>query len=59
MAQELYDGAVTSLSDPEADIEAAMEQVLQPGRFIPYNASFDFVQGLEEVAARLGIGARL
>jgi len=30
-----------------------MEQALQPGRFIPYNASFDFVQGLEEIHTRL------
>jgi hypothetical protein len=35
------------------DIEAELEKALQPGRFIAYNASFDFVQGLEEVHTRL------
>ena len=35
------------------DIEAELEEALQPGRFIAYNASFDFVQGLEEIHTRL------
>jgi tetratricopeptide (TPR) repeat protein len=35
------------------DIEAELEEALQPGRFIAYNASFDFVQELEEVHTRL------
>ena len=35
------------------DIVAGLEKALQPGRFIAYNASFDFVQGLEEIHTRL------
>ena len=34
-------------------IESVMEAALRPGRFIGYNASWDFVRGLEQVAARL------
>jgi len=44
---------VSSSRDCRAEIEAELEKALQPGRFIAYNASFDFVQGLEEVHTRL------
>lgn len=35
------------------DLERAIERALQPGRFIDYRASWDFVRELEEVAAQL------
>jgi hypothetical protein len=35
------------------EFEAELEEALQPGRFIAYNVSFDFVQELEEVHTRL------
>jgi hypothetical protein len=37
----------------ERAFEKTLEEALQPGRFIAYNASFDFVQGLEDVHTRL------
>ncbi len=30
-------------------LEPTMEEALEPGRFIPYGRSFDFVNGLESV----------
>jgi tetratricopeptide (TPR) repeat protein len=37
----------------ERKFEKILERALQPGRFIAYKASFNFVRGLEGVAARL------
>lgn len=37
----------------EKELHEALEAALQPGRFIAFNASFDFIQGLEEVHTRL------
>ena len=34
-------------------LEAAIESALEPGRFIKYGAEWDFVSGLEEVAAKI------
>ncbi len=44
---------MSSSRDCRAEIEVELEEALQPGRFIGYNASFDFVPGLEEVHTRL------
>jgi hypothetical protein len=37
----------------ESEFDKTLEEALQPGRFVAYNASFDFVQGFEEVHTRL------
>lgn len=44
---------MSSPRDRRAEIEVELEEALQPGRFIGYNASFDFVQRLEEIHTRL------
>ncbi len=35
-------------------LEAAIESAIEPGRFVTYGASWEFVSGLEVVAARVG-----
>lgn len=44
---------MASKRDTRSKIEAAMTEAFQPGEFISYRASFDFVCGLEDVAERL------
>ena len=41
------------MSNAMAKFESAMEAALRPGRLIDYNAGWDFVRGVEEVAAQV------
>ena len=41
------------MSRDVSDLESAIENAFDPGRFIDYKASWDFVHGLEDVAARV------